>query len=173
MRRLFDNERSVISSMPSAGFTCPSRGTTGGSASSPPAWTSSTSSRPGSSRISEQLRTLFDFFTEVLQQVCHEGKAYEDDVRIHIRRLRAPGGEIKDKHVLWESYGPRRDAAAALGRLGDPAAIPALASVLWDEDSRLRARAIDALAEIGHRDGIGPLIRLLGDIREAGGRANS
>ena len=118
----------------------------------------------------EQLRTLFDLFTEVLQQVCHEGKAYEDDVRIHIRRLRAPGGEIKDKHVLWESYGPRRDAAAALGRLNDPAAVPALASVLWDEDSRLRARAIDALAEIGHRDGIGPLIRLLGDIREAGGR---
>ena len=118
----------------------------------------------------EQLRTLFDLFTEVLQQVCHEGKAYEDDVRIHIRRLRAPGGEIKDKHVLWESYGPRRDAAAALGRLNDPAAVPALASVLWDEDALLRARAIDALTEIGHRDGIGPLIRLLGDIREAGGR---
>ena len=39
-----------------------------------------------------QLRMLFDLFAEVLQQVCHEGKAYEDDVRIHMRRLRAPGG---------------------------------------------------------------------------------
>ena len=40
-----------------------------------------------------QLRMLFELFAEVLQQVCHEGKAYEDDVRIHIRRLRArPGG---------------------------------------------------------------------------------
>ena len=118
----------------------------------------------------EQLRTLFDLFTEVLQQVCHEGKAYEDDVRIHIRRLRAPGGEIKDKHVLWEGDGPRRDAAAALGRLNDPVAVPALASVLWDEDASLRARAIEALAEIGHPDAIGPIIPLLGDRRMADDR---
>ncbi len=117
-----------------------------------------------------QLRTLFDLFAEVLQQVCHEGRAYEDDVRIHIRRLRAPGGEIKDRHVLWEGDGPRRDAAAALGRLGDPAAVPALASVLGDADGLLRARAIDALAEIRHQDAIRPLIPLLGDTREAGGR---
>ena len=117
-----------------------------------------------------QLRTLFDLFAEVLQQVCHEGRAYEDDVRIHIRRLRAPGGEIKDRHVLWEGDRPRRDAAAALGRLGDPAAVPALASVLRDPDALLRARAIDALAEIQHQDAIRPLIPLLGDTREAGGR---
>ena len=57
-----------------------------------------------------QLRTLFELFAEVLQQLCHEGRAYEDDVRIHIRRLRAPGGQIKDKYVLWEGDGPRRDA---------------------------------------------------------------
>ena len=119
----------------------------------------------------EQLRTLFDLFTEVLQQVCHEGKAYEDDVRIHIRRLRAPGGEIKDdSRVLWEGDGPRRDAAEALGRLRDPAAVPALASVLWDEDALLRARAIEALAEIRHQGAIRPLIRLLGDTRQADGR---
>ena len=117
-----------------------------------------------------QLRSLFDLFTEVLQQVCHEGKAYEDDVRIHIRRLRAPGGRIEDKYVLWESYGNRRDAAAALGRLKDPAAVPALASVLWDDDTTLRVRAIEALAEIGHQDGVGVLAPLLGDIREADGR---
>ena len=96
----------------------------------------------------DQLRALFDLFAEVLQQVCHEGRAYEDDVRIHMRRLRAPGGRIEDKHILWESYGQRRDAAAALGRLGDPAAVPVLASVLWDEDAVLRTRAVEG----AHRD---------------------
>lgn len=117
-----------------------------------------------------QLRTLFDLFSEVLQQVCHEGRAYEDDVRIHVRRLRAPGGRIEDnKYVLWESYDSRRDAADALGRLRDPVAVPALASVLWDDDALLRALAIEALAEIGHRDAIGPLVPLLGDARKADG----
>ena len=119
----------------------------------------------------EQLRPLFDLFAEALQQLCHEGRAYEDDARIHIRRLRAPGGRIEDnKYVLWESYGFRRDAAEALGRLRDPTAVPALASVLWDDDALLRARAIEALAEIGHRDAIGPLVPLLGDTRTADGR---
>ncbi len=117
-----------------------------------------------------QLRTLFDLFAEVLQQVCHEGEAYEDDVGIHIRRLRAPGGEIKDKLVLWEGDEPRRDAAAALGRLGDPEAVPALASVLRDEDGLLRVQAIEALAAIRHPDAIGHLIPLLGDTREADGQ---
>ena len=117
-----------------------------------------------------RLRSLFDLFAEVLQQLCHDGKAYEDDVHIHIRRLRAPGGRIKDTHVLWEGDEARRLAAAALGRLGDPSAVPALASVLWDEDGSLRARAIEALGEIRHRDGIGPLVPLLGDTREAGSR---
>ena len=118
-----------------------------------------------------QLQTLFDLFAEILQQVCHEGKAYEDDVRIHMRRLRAPGGRIRDKHVLWEGDEPRRAAAAALGRLGDPEAVPALVSVLGDEDAWLRARAIDALAEIRHQDAVGPLIPLLGDTRAADDRS--
>jgi len=108
-------------------------------------------------------------FAEVLQQLCHEGKAYEDDVRIHIRRLRAPGGQIKDKYVLWEGDGPRRDAAAALGRLADPLAVPALTAVLKDRDTVLVARAIEALAEIGYQDAVGPLVRRLGDTRAADG----
>ena len=117
-----------------------------------------------------QLRTLFDLFAEILQELCHEGEAYEDDVGIHIRRLSAPGGEIKDKFLLWEGDGPRRDAAVALGRLGDPEAVPALASVLRDGDGQLRARAIESLAEIGHPDAVGPLIPLLGDLRKADGK---
>lgn len=116
-----------------------------------------------------QLRTLFDLFAEVLQELCHEGDAYEDDVGIHIRRLSAPGGEIKDKYLLWEGDAPRRDAAAALGRLGNPEAIPTLASVLRDDDDLLRAAAIESLAEIRHPDAIGPLIPLLGETRDADG----
>lgn len=72
----------------------------------------------------DRLRQLFDLFAEVLQQICHEGKAYEDDIRIHMWRLRAPGGQIRDRHLLWEGNEPRRDAAAALGRLGDPRPAP-------------------------------------------------
>ncbi len=117
-----------------------------------------------------QLKTLFDLFAEVLHQICHEGRAYEDDVGIHVRRLRAPGGRIEDKHVLWESYGNRRDAAVALGRLGDAAAVPALASVLGDQDEELRARAIDALVQIGDASAVGPLIPLLSDAGPAQGR---
>lgn len=114
-----------------------------------------------------RLRTLFELFAEVLQQVCHEGDAYEDDVRIHMRRLRAPGGQIRDRYLLWEGDEPRRDAATALGRLGDPTAGPALASVLTDKDTVLVARAIEALAGIGGARAIGPLVRRLGDTKAA------
>ena len=118
-----------------------------------------------------RLRNLFDLFTEVLRQVAHEGRA-EDDVHLHKRRLRAPGGRIsRDRYVLWEGDRPRRDAAAALGRLRDPAGIPALASVLRDEDALLAARAIEALALIRDRRTVGPLIRPLGDRRGVEGAA--
>lgn len=112
-----------------------------------------------------RLRTLFELFAEVLQELCHEGDAYEDDIRIHMRRLRAPGGQIRDKYLLWEGDEPRRDAATALGRLGDPAAGPALTSVLKDKDIVLVARAIDALAQVGDAKAIGPLVSRLGDIK--------
>ena len=112
-----------------------------------------------------RLRTLFELFAEVLQELCHEGDAYEDDIRIHIRRLRAPGGQIRDKYLLWEGDEPRRDAATALGRLGDAAAGPALTSVLKDKDIVLVARAIDALAQIGDAKAIGPLVSRLGDTK--------
>ena len=112
-----------------------------------------------------QLRKLFDLFAEILQQLCHEGKAYEDDVRIHMRRLRAPGGRIRDKYVIWEGDEPRRAAAIALGRLRDPVAGPALTSVLKDKDTMLIARAVEALARIGDARAIGPLVRRLGDRR--------
>ncbi|MDE2943321.1 MAG: HEAT repeat domain-containing protein [Gemmatimonadota bacterium] len=117
----------------------------------------------------EQLRALFDLFGEILRHVCHDGRAQPDDVPIHARRLASPGGRIRDKYVLWEGDAPRRDAAAELGRLRDPGAIPALAEALWDEDAVLRLRAVEALAEIRHPDAIGPLVPLLGDARKAAG----
>ncbi len=117
-----------------------------------------------------RLRNLFELYTEVLWQISHGGRAHEDDVRRHIRRLGAPGGRIRDKYDLWDGDGPRRDAAVSLGRLADPTGIPALADVLWDEDGVLRAQAIQALAAVQHPDAIAPLIGLLGDGSEAAGR---
>jgi len=115
-----------------------------------------------------QLERLFELFTESLHQLCHDGKAYADDLNTHIKRLRGPGGEILDKQLLWRGDPPRRDAAEALGRLKDPRAIGALTSVLESGDTELRAHAIDALASIAHRGAIGPLVRRLGDASRAG-----
>lgn len=116
------------------------------------------------------LRHLFDLFAEVLHQVCHEGKAYEDDVRIHIRRLSAPGGQIEDTRLLWDGDEPRRAAAAALGSLKARAAVRPLTLVLRDDDKVLGIRAIKALGEIGDPKAVRPLITLLGDNRRVEGR---
>ena len=91
-------------------------------------------------------------------------------MHVHIRRLRGPGGQIQGKHRLWDGDPPRRDAAEALGRLKDPRAIAALASVLEADDKVLRAEAIDALANIQHERAIKPLLRLLGDTSHVAGR---
>jgi hypothetical protein len=97
----------------------------------------------------DQLRGLFELFAEVLNQLCHEGKAYEDDVDLHIERLKGPGGRIESKLLLWEGDEPRRHAAEALGHLGDAKAVPVLASVLSDVDPEVRAKAIAALRNMG------------------------
>ncbi len=171
IRRLFDNEeiRRLIDALPKIHLSV--KGHEGWLSKYPAGMDALHFQKAGQLKDLAQLRTLFELFAEVLQQVCHEGKAYEDDVRIHIRRLRAPGGQIKDKYVLWEGDGPRRDAAAALGRLADPLAVPALVAVLGDRDTVLVARAIEALTGIGYQDAVGPLVRRLGDTRAADGRS--
>ncbi len=126
--------------------------------------------RQGVLKDLRQLESLFALFTESLHQLCHGGKADGDDVIRHIRRLRGPGGEILDKHILWDGDPPRRDAADALGRLKDPQAIGALTSVLGGGDTQLRAHAIDALASIGHQGAIGPLVRCFGDASRVDGK---
>ncbi len=117
-----------------------------------------------------QLRGLFELFAEVLNQLCHEGKAYDDDVDLHIERLKGPGGRIESKLLLWEGDEPRRHAAEALGHLGDSKAVPVLASVLRDVDPEVRAKAIAALASIAHHKAVRPLIPLLGDTLEVDGQ---
>jgi len=119
----------------------------------------------------DQLRGLFELFAEVLNQLRHEGKAYEDDVDLHIERLKGPGGRIESKKILlWEGDEPRRHAAEALGHLGDAKAVPVLASVLRDVDPGVRANAIAALARISHQRAVRPLIPLLGDTLEVDGQ---
>ena len=117
-----------------------------------------------------QLSSLFELFAEVLRQLCHDGEAYEDDVQLHIQRLRSPGGRIEGAFLLWEGDRPRREAVEALGRLGEKEAVPALASVLRDADDMVRAGAIAALAQIGDERALRPLVPLLGDDRFADGK---
>lgn len=165
LRRLFDNEkiRRLIDAQPRIHLSV--QGREGLLSQFPAGVDELYFQRHGSIKDLKQLRRLFDLFAEILQHICHEGKAYEDDVRIHMRRLSAPGGRIKQRHILYDGDESRRDAAAALGRLGDPTAIPALASVLGEKDRLLVVCAIEALAEIGHEDAIGPLVGRLGDTR--------
>ncbi len=120
-----------------------------------------------SMRNLSRLRMLFELFAELLREFSHVGGVEDDAVQVHIRRLSLPGGRVKGQHLLYDGDEPRRDAAAALGRLGDPAAVPALAAALGDKDSRLAVLAMEALAEIGHGDAVGPLVRRLGDTGQA------
>jgi hypothetical protein len=117
----------------------------------------------------DQLENLFELFTESLHQLCHDGEAYEDDIDIHLRRLRGPGDRVEGEYRLWQGDPPRRDAVVALGRLKDPKAIRLLVSALGSADNVLRVQAIDALASIAHPDATGPLVRLLSDRRGAAG----
>ena len=77
---------------------------------------------------------------------------------------------MRDQARWYDSVYGRRLVVITLGRLGDPAAVPALASVLWTGPAWFRVRAIEALAEIGHASAIRPLVPLLGDSRRVDGQ---
>jgi HEAT repeat protein len=57
----------------------------------------------------------------------------------------------------------QREAAFMLGRIGDPAAAPALRKALGLEDPKARARALDALRLIGDREAVAPAVDRLAD----------
>ncbi|MCX5946711.1 MAG: HEAT repeat domain-containing protein [Cyanobacteria bacterium] len=61
---------------------------------------------------------------------------------LRLRRPRDPGAGV-------ENNGVARNAARALGKLGDPSAIPELLACLDDDDDGLREAAARALGELG------------------------
>ena len=61
---------------------------------------------------------------------------------LRLRRPRDPGAGVEDNAVA-------RNAARALGKLGDPSAIPELLACLDDDDDGLREAAARALGELG------------------------
>jgi len=69
--------------------------------------------------------------------------------------------------------GDKRKAAEMLGKLGNPAAVPALISALRGEQSGgVRERAAEALGAIGDKRALEPLIAALND-RDGGTRRDS
>ncbi len=62
-----------------------------------------------------------------------------------------------------ESYFTRADAATKLGKLGDRAAIDALAEAARDDESYVREKAVLALSVIGGPEAVPPLVHALGD----------
>src|SRR5208282_3068775 len=48
-----------------------------------------------------------------------------------------------------DNEGTRWNAAEALGRLGDPRAVEPLIDTLWDDDARVRLKAVWALGMLG------------------------
>jgi phycocyanobilin lyase alpha subunit len=82
------------------------------------------------------------------------------------RQPREPAAGVEHNAVA-------RNAARALGKLGDPAAIPDLLAVLEDEDDGLREAAARALGELHALDAVLPLCRRLASGPEGAGVARS
>jgi HEAT repeat protein len=74
-------------------------------------------------------------------------------------RLRELLQQLKDKNAVV-----RREAAWALGRLGDQRAVPALMQALKDKDWKVRKYAAWALGELGDRRAVPALSQALEDI---------
>ncbi len=106
---------------------------------------------------------LFELFQLLLPRLELPERPEEDEVQRHIRTLRGPGGFVReDGLVLWRGEEALRDAAGALAALGDGRAVGALVTALQRGDPTVRARACEALGEIGDPRAVPPLIRVLG-----------
>ena len=105
-------------------------------------------------------------------------EASESDVRWHFKQSVSIRGTDaahpfkleykKDLEALFEALkhkddDVRRDAAEALGEIGDPRAVDPLASALKDENSLVRQTAAYALGDIGDEKAVEPLTQALWD----------
>jgi len=77
--------------------------------------------------------------------------------------LRAPEAVEPLRQLLRESpsLAVKMACAWALGKIGDPCAIPDLVVLSGDDDLSLRAEAIRALGEMKHPQAIPPLLKVL------------
>ena len=117
----------------------------------------------------EVLKGLFALYSEVLHYLSHLDSAYQDDVSLHLRALRAPGGQLLSENVLlWDGDPPRHAAILALGQLKAQAAVPALLETLVAANPQLRVAALWALGEIGDPQAAPAIVPLLGDGTPAG-----
>ena len=88
-----------------------------------------------------------------------------DDAPLLARVLRGDPGLGQDADP---SVAVRREAARALGRLGVPRHIGALAEALHgDDDAETRAECADAIAALGTRAAMAPLLRGMSDLEDA------
>ena len=115
------------------------------------------------------LRRTFELFSEILRYFGEAGTDDEDQVRLNIKRLEAPGGVVRSEWLvaetgllLWDGETPRWQAAEALGRYGDSRAVRPLTKALGDPHRLVRLKAVRALGRLGDTGSIHALIPLLG-----------
>lgn len=105
---------------------------------------------PGSVTNLEQLRGLFDLFTEVLHQLCHLDSAYKDDLDLHVETLLGPGGKIElEGTLIWDGETARCRAARLLAATGDRRAVAAMLKALPGSGPELRHHLIQGLQVLG------------------------
>jgi HEAT repeat protein len=106
---------------------------------------------------------------DLVKATCAMARHEEESIR---RRAVLALGETKKTGlalpVLIEAlsdsrYSVRRNAAVALGRLGDSRAVEALVSALQDPSQDVRRRAAEALGQLGDTKALDPLISALND----------
>lgn len=127
---------------------------------------------PGSVKDDYRLTSLFELFDAALRELCWGGDQ-PSGAATNMRRLAVPGGQVERNYVRWDGDRVRREGAVALTQIRAPKSVPALVAALDGGDHYdpiLRARVIEALAAIGDPAAVGPLVRLLGNARDAEGR---
>lgn len=76
-------------------------------------------------------------------------------------RIKKPAVPLLISLLLDPYYGVRRDAAEALGKIGDPRAVLPLCALLQDTDPEICVSAAEALRNIPDKRAVNPLIKAL------------